>query len=87
MLFLRVLVLVNTVWALQDSNRYSSKLVFFYDYTGFLGRMSENIRVRVEEKIVHREVDIVPFISQVLDWTEKKQHIFREENPLIINFG
>ena len=87
LVFLRVLLLVSTSWAVQDITRYFSKYGGFYYYTGFLGRISENIGQRVEKKIVHKKVDIVPLISQVLDWTQKKPNIFRKENCMIINFG
>jgi hypothetical protein len=54
-----------------------------------LGRLSiaEGVGQRVEKKIVSKDVDIVPFISQVLDWTQKKPNIFRKEKCLILNFG
>ena len=89
LVFLRVLLLVCTAWAVQDINRYSGKVEGFYNYSGILGRMSiaEGVRQRVEKKIVDKDVDIVSFISQVLDWTQKKPNIFRKENSLILNFG
>ena len=86
LVFLRILVLVCTAWAVQDIPRYSGKYGGFYDYTG-RNRISETIGQRVEEKIVHKKVDIVPLISQVLDWTQQKPNIFRKEKCMIINFG
>ena len=74
---------------MQDINRYSGKVGGFYDYARILGRMSigDGIRQRVEKKIVDKDVDIGSFISQVLDWTQKKPNIFRKEKCLILNFG
>jgi hypothetical protein len=89
MLFLRILVLICTAWAVQDINRYSGKFEGFIIILTFWGRMSiaDGIGQRVEKKIVPKDVDIVPFISQVLDWTQKKPNIFREEKCFILNFG
>ena len=55
--------------------------------TDIVGRLGEDIGKRVEEKMIHKKTDIVPFISQVLDWTQKKPNILRKEKLLILNFG
>jgi hypothetical protein len=59
------------------------------DFIGFVCRLSiaEEIGQSVEEKIVYKKIDIVPFVSQVLDWTQKIPNIFRTEKCLILNFG
>ena len=62
-------------------------VVGFYDYSGFVGRIGEEIGLRMEEKMVHKKVDIAPFISKVLDWTRKKPDIFSKEKVQILNFG
>ena len=49
--------------------------------------IAEKIGQRVEEKIGAKDVDIVPFIRKVLDWSQKKQNIFNTEKCLILNFG
>ena len=89
LVFLRVLVLVSTAWALQDINRYSGKFEGLIIILTFWGRMSiaDGMAQRVEKKIVPKDVDIVPFISQVLDWTQKKPNIFPKERCLILNYG
>ena len=55
----------------------------------FLGRLSiaDDVAQRVEEKMANKDFDIVPFIGQVLDWTQKKQNIFSKDKSLILNFG
>ena len=60
-----------------------------YCFTGFVFRLSiaEKIGQRLEEKIGAKDVDIVPFIRKVLDWSQKKQNIFNTEKCLILNFG
>jgi hypothetical protein len=50
-------------------------------------RLGQEIGQRVEEKIGYKDVDIVPLISQVLDWTLKKPNILRKEKCLVLNFG
>ena len=52
-----------------------------------MGRLGQEIGQRVEDKIGYTDVDIVPFISQLLDWTLKKPNILRKEKLLILNFG
>ena len=49
--------------------------------------IAEEIGQRVEEKTAAKDVDILPFIKKVLDWTLKKQNIFNKEKCLIFNFG
>ena len=49
--------------------------------------IAEGIGQLVEKKIVSKNVDIVPFISHILDWTQKKPNIFKKEKMLILNFG
>ena len=83
MLFLRIFALVTTTWAHHGIARYHNKIGVFHDYTGFVGRLTK----KVEEKIGQTKIDIAPFISQVLDWTQKKPDTFRKEKSLILNFG
>jgi hypothetical protein len=85
LVFMRVLVLVSTAWAVQDINRYNN-LGGFYNFADFDCRREE-IRLRVEEKIVFKKIDIVPFISQVLEWTQREPNIFKKEKCLILSFG
>jgi hypothetical protein len=89
MLFLRLCLLFCTAWALQGTNRYSEEVGRFYDHNGFVDRISiaEDIRHRVEKKVVYQHVDIVPFIMDVLRWRLNKRDILKNEEMLILNFG
>ena len=87
MLFLRILVLVCTALAVQDIHRYYQTTGGIYDYTDFVGRLGQEVGQRVDEKMAYKKADIVPFINQILDWTQKKQNKFRNDKCLILNFG
>ena len=52
-----------------------------------MGRLGQEVGQRVDEKMAYKKADIVPFINQILDWTQKKQNKFRNDKCLILNFG
>ena len=64
LVFLRVLVLVNTVWALQETSRYSGLLGGIYDYAGFVVRLSiaQQVEQRGGHKMAFKNVDIMNIV-------------------------
>ena len=63
-----LLVLVTTIWGLQETNRCPGKLGGFYDYYDFVVRLSisQEVGQRVETKMVLKNADILKIVENGL---------------------
>ena len=90
MLALGIMVLVCTAWGgVQETSRYYDKLGTFYDYNGFVVRLtiSQEAEQKVEKKMVWTNMDILSILEIFVQWTTSKKDVFRKENCMIMNFG